>query len=156
MKFCAYLATNVLFIFTKYCNSPLFLPQCIHKIWIWTWKRVNLNLQSIFKRGTLLGNEEPPNELNWIWTWKKVKTTYEFLKCATLIHNFKIKFMALELPQKSKGLDHLAMTKRNNSKSLNFMWLCRLCRFRSKKAYPQKSNFNYKEGSTWKMVNLNL
>ena len=106
----------------------------IHKIWIWTWKRVNLNFQSIFKRGTLLGNEEPPNELNWIWTWKKVKTTYEFLKCATLIHNFKIKFMALELPQKSKGLDHLAMTKRNNSKSLNFMWLCRLCRFRSKKA----------------------
>ena len=27
MKFCAYLATNVLFISTKYWNSPLFLPQ---------------------------------------------------------------------------------------------------------------------------------
>ena len=33
MKFCAYLATNVLFISTKYWNSPLFLPQCSHTVY---------------------------------------------------------------------------------------------------------------------------
>ena len=28
MKLSAYLTINIWFVFTKYCDSPLFLPQC--------------------------------------------------------------------------------------------------------------------------------